>query len=125
MRAATSGATGVSSSASSGSGAAAASVPSAGATMRSGAFAVSRATSSRVRGPRKYDMAHRVEKMAGSGSRVLWSRNCRFPRPLIIWSIAFMSLPPRADWRASRIRALSRSVWRRPIIQVPVLDMAL
>jgi hypothetical protein len=86
---------------------------------------ISSETWSRVSGPARYDMAHLVPNSRGWDSLVEWSTNCRLSRSEICLSISPMSMPPDADARPSRIRFLSFSVWRRPTIQVPALDIAL
>jgi len=80
---------------------------------------------SRVSGPRRYDMAQRVVNSAGAsrpGSRIM---NSRLPSPPITSPTYLTSTDPSADDTPSSKRALSCSVWRRPIIQVPALDKPL
>ena len=85
----------------------------------------SRAISSRVIGPRRYDMAHRVPNSAGSIDRVECCTNSRLARPLMRVESTSTSAEPAAVRSPSISRALSCSVWSRPIHQVPALEMAL
>ena len=80
---------------------------------------------SRVIGPRRYDIAQRVVKTSGWSLPARRRTNSRLPRPEIVASIAATSTLPAADAIPSSRRALSRSVCRRPIIQVPAFDIAL
>jgi hypothetical protein len=70
-------------------------------------------------------MAHRVVKRRGSSEPAVFMTNCRLPSAPTLASHALTSTSPDADRMASMMRALSRSVWRRPTIQVPALDMSL
>jgi hypothetical protein len=97
----------------------------AGRSVRRASSPTSCSTWSRVRGPRRKDIAHLVVNSTGAFSLTSWSTNWRLASPDTMVSIVFMSVPPVADCRASRIRALSRSVWSRPMHQVPALDIAL
>jgi hypothetical protein len=47
--------------------------------------------------------------------------NSRLPSELMVSAAALTSTPPPAEVSPSRRRALSCSVWSRPIIQVPAL----
>ena len=80
---------------------------------------------SRVIGPRRYDIAQRVVNISGWSLPARRSMNSRLPRPEIVASTAATSTLPAADAIPSSRRALSRSVCRRPIIQVPAFDIAL
>ena len=89
----------------------------------------SRASSSRPSGPRRYDIDQRVLKRMPASSCTLCKRNVRFSRLDSILSVV-ARLKPRpasafAPSRPSSRRALSRSVCRRPSIQVPQLASAL
>ena len=71
------------------------------------------------------DMAQRVEKVSGAVDLVLRTRNSRLASSPMRASQCFTSTSPEAERSPSRIRALSRSVWSRPTIHVPALDMIL
>ncbi len=80
---------------------------------------------SRVIGPRRYDIAQRVVNTSGVSLPARRSTNSRLASPEIVASIAATSTDPAALDIPSSRRALSRSVCRRPIIQVPAFDIAL
>ena len=86
---------------------------------------ISCCTCSFVSGPRRYDIAQRVEKTRGRESFAETSMNWRFCSAPIDESSAAMSAPPAAERRPSSTRALSFSVCRRPTSHVPAFDIAL
>ena len=86
---------------------------------------VSVAICSFVSGPRRNDIAQRVEKSSGLSRWALWSRNWRCSRPPIAVSSAATSTPPAAERSPSSTRSLSRSVCRRPMNQLPAFAIAL
>ena len=70
-------------------------------------------------------MAHRVVNGRGASVPAVRSRNWRLPSAEMVVLSAPMSAVPEDERMPSSSRALSFSVWSRPIIQVPALATAL